>query len=304
MSTLNRIWDKLRSGERPALRALVAEINTWIDQIKDKVLRSTIAARIKTGQTDHDHFSARAELFFVRSFESAGIAFEVEPSLPDSKTRPDFLVHHPLGDFYLEVTTRTREPQFVEMSEFSDQLQGALNHVQSRHMVSIDISMPCPFPKWIPEIVSVIENRLATLQDQETASLEWNKRHPGKRYRLRIYIKPSPVDSPKLLILPTFVGFSNESDFIYNSIAKKASKYGDPQIPLVIAIRCLGQPTSTDEEGVLYGNETLTMDVDEKGNTIPGSERPGRTNDGVFFLLEQGKPKYQKVDAVVFYQLG
>ena len=105
-----------------------------------------------------------------------GIEPVIEPNLPDSKQHPDFLIPHLSGKLLLEVTIRDIELESQEMEQFSTSLQRDLGTISSNHVLVADISTPCPYVEWIPEIRARVELELQKSNIGKT-EFTWAKHH-------------------------------------------------------------------------------------------------------------------------------
>lgn len=298
------IWDFYNSSSNPVRQACVAEWQGWLDDIPDGSIRQRLENDLRSlDQTRH--FSAHLELYFHHHFVSQGFRVEFHPNLEDSTDHPDFLVHHECGSFYLEVTTRADEHQILEQKEFADQLKAELACIYSPHQVSVDISEPCPKVAFLPEIKSFLEQQLLSFEagDEVEKDIVWRKSVDQKSYVLFFSLhRGSGLCQPLRAFPITCGGMSGISNLLYYKVDEKACKYGNTDLPLVIAVWGLSYPDKYAYEIALYGHEGVRWYQDRDGNVIKNSIRSGRQPDGIFTLIEDEKLKNQKVSAVVLYE--
>ncbi|MBI4301308.1 MAG: hypothetical protein HY664_01725 [Chloroflexi bacterium] len=251
-----------------------------------------------------DHYSARLELYFHHHFKAQGFKVDFHPELKDSPDHPDFLVHHKSGDFYLEAKIRHDEPSFVEQAAFADRLRGELEGVCSPHFVTVSIPEPCPPEKFLPEIKNFLEKQLALFNEEDEAEkrVPWRKLVYVRSYELWFPLHRRLGACQPLAVSPIWGGTSGISDYLYESVDGKARKYGNLDLPFVIAVWGLSSPGQFSEENALYGTEALEFRRDPNGDPIKNSERVVRRPDGIFTIIEDGQLKNKKVSAVVFYQ--
>ena len=95
---------------------------------------------------------------------------------------------------------------------------------------------------------------------------------------------------------------SGISDLLYYKVDEKARKYGNTDLPLVIAVWGRSHPDQYAYETALYGHEGVRWYRDRDGNVVKNSIRSGRQPDGIFTLIEDGLLKNRKVSVVVFYE--
>ncbi len=298
------IWDSSSSSSNPVCQACAVEWDAWLAEVRGDSERKRLRNRLQSSKPE-DHFSARLELYFHHHFKSQGLRIEFHPTLVGSADRPDFLVHHERGPFYLEVTTRGEEHWLLDQQEFAGQLKAELARIYSPHQVSAEVSEPCPEVAFLPEIRSFLEQELLSFDtgDEPEKGIVWRKSVDQKSCVLFFSLHRGSGLCQPLRVFPiTCGGMSGISDLLYFKVAEKARKYGNVDLPLVIAVCGLSHPEPYAYEIALYGHEGVRWYRDRYRNVVKNSIRSGRQPDGIFTLIEDEKLKNRKVSAVVLYE--
>ncbi len=297
------MWDFYNSSSDPMRQASVTEWQSWLAEVEVSSERQRLENDLHS-LGKYKHFSARLELYFHHLFKSQGFRIDFHPILGDSTDHPDFLVHNECAPFYLEATIRHDERSFVEQKAFAELLAEKLLCVCSPHHVHVGIYEPCPKITFLPEIKGFLEQQLLLFDEGDEVEKEvvWRKSVHLTSYELLFSLYRGSGACQQLTVSTSWGGFSGISECLYDSVDKKARKYGSLDLPLVIAVWGLSSPAQFAEKKALYGAEAVAWSRDCHGNVVEDSVRPISRPDGIFNIIEDGQLKHRKVSAVVFYR--
>jgi hypothetical protein len=252
------------------------------------------------------HLSAWWELYLHRLFTRLGYQLEVHPELPDSPNRPDFLLVGERERIYLEagivfsgiVPDERRHP--VREGWILDALNrhydpNFMLHVESDRVGSLrprDRDVYGPVADWLgsldPDAVSAEYDRSGKLPERRVSVGEWEL-----RYRA-IPVKPEARGLSRRLvgIGPITTGRVDDMEQLRDTLKQKRGRYGNPEIPLVVAVSLAAGFDDEDIEGTLYGSRAVQFRVDQ-----PGWSREVRQMDGTW-ITERG-PRGERLSAVL-----
>jgi hypothetical protein len=263
-------------------------LESWFERYPDAE-KPDLLGRFRSS-LDDQHASACFELFLHELLLRLGCAVEIHPPPgPDTRRRPDFLVHLPGGDrFYLEAslaTGSTREERATEarLRAFYDVLNG-LESPDYFLMIRADGFEPkTPIPaskvrnlvrRWLETLdyeqvlrVAVIAG-LSALPSVSFEHESWTvtiQALPKKREtRGRPGVRPIGT-------FPTRVQWGNRAaDALKEAVLFKASRYKVLDLPYVVAVHAMGPfLRQTEVEAVLFGRQTEPpVDLDARARTV------------------------------------
>lgn len=264
--------------------------------------RRELRSRLRSNE-DHQHEAAFFELLLHQLLVRLGCRVEVHPEIGGTTKRPDFLVCGPDGEeFFLEVALVTdTSPKAV-----GDQtrLNGVLNVIEDINSPSFFISVEAPeFPKSDVRrgrLATRLSSWLATLSHPEIVvriqeqGLDGAPRYPWSDDGWNAEFIAIPRSSENQADARTLgyidVGHAaivNPAAVIQTKIEDKAKKYGDLQLPFVIAINCQGMFVDPiDIEDALFGPLKVVI-------------RTGESRSGIGAWLSRGGPKNTRVSGVL-----
>lgn len=301
---------------RPDIEKVRRTLNQWfLDYPLDH--RKEFHRRF-TSKTDHSFRSAFFELFLYQLLRRMHCAVEVHPQVKTDRSQtPDFLVNDPSGhDFYLEARVVSDESKAAAASKARiNQLYDLLNQMDSPNFfLWITTFGDCKDQSSARRITQFLRDKLSAVDPDEIAKLyevgeldaipTWTYEHQD----LTIEFRPLPKKKEargKLGIRP--LGAVGEGEFqqvtaiesIRNGVRKKkAGRYGDLDLPYVIALNAISDDAQHRPDSVLqalFGTEKVGAKVDPKTGEVRTELFPAR--DGVFF----GKkgPQNTRVSAIL-----
>jgi len=264
---------------------------------------------------DLQHQSAFFELFVHELLLRMGCRILLHPKASNIKEkRPDFLVKSSGGEsFYLEAVIASNESKEdygarMRMNTVYD----SINKLDSPNFfIGLKLN---GYPKTVPpgnEIRSFLAKKLAMLDPDEINSLYMaggNKAVPHWRFQYggwKIDFFPIPKSTAlrgKPGVRPIgmqFYGFHfvESVSAIRGALIKKAKRYGDLDLPYVIAVNILDYDADRiDFVDALFGNEQFIMGVNPNG--IVMEPKMIRKPNGLWYSTNG--PRYTRVSAVIF----
>ncbi len=307
MRTDETLFEFIDRTARPELAFVREPLNDWFGRwpVDDQdALRSRLMAKDQT-----NFMGAFWELYLHEVHLRLGFGVERDPSLPGVGTHPDFLMTRGEISFYLEATVvgvadvvaarRRREEIVIES------INEAYHPDFSVRLSRVSVSNDLPQRK---AVVSAIEGWMATLDwDQERAAL--NDGRAGEPVHLTIgtthlFVRPWPRapsargsrDFPTVATRVGEGGVVSEPPAILDDLKDKASKFGRPPKPYVVALLCRRDfTTDEDIEQALFGPEVVRIRVGPTG--AAGEPRLARDPRG--FWQHGSQQRATRVSAVL-----
>ena len=291
-------WDRF-SGHNPQLNQAKNDLLRLLERAPDPH-QSKWDGWLK-GKLDHLHFSAILELYLYNFFIDLGYGVAIEPDLQGINNRPDFLLTNEINKLLVEAKTvldrDSVSEQEMRLYELADGLTGKLKRTVSIH----------PYKKLPPislpgkQIASAIESR-ASKSEEEVIEFRIADEHHGHSYDLEVTIvlDQKPTDSTDVGSTSILYDISDVGERVRREIIKKAKKYGNPEVPFVIAVwpKITGYNSDLDDAS---NDDSIALAGDHiwDFNRLVKIRKP----NGFFTLLNQdGTPRYSRVSAVLFYQ--
>lgn len=263
---------------------------------------------------DFQHEAAFFELFLYELLLRFNCKIELHPSLLKTSKVPDFLVEPDSGHkFYLEATVATGETTNQAAARARE---NAVYDVLDRLVISPDYFLSLSVhgssktPPPAKKLAQYINKEISLLDYEEIRNIYesnglsnlpcWNFEHDG----WRVEIKPIPKARlrgkagvrPIGTRMTSFRGVDHRTP-IRDSIIEKGRKYGELDLPYVVAVNAL-EP-GIDQEDVLealFGKEQYLMDISEE-TTMVSEPRLQRIPDGVW--RGPNGPRYTRISAVL-----
>jgi len=260
------------------------------------------------------HYSGLFELVLHELFLKLGCEIVIHPELNNGKSKhPDFLVRHPLGDFYLEaVVVPDESSKEASAKKLLGVAYDEVNKMESKDFF-LDLSSE-GYPR-TPVKTKDLKNKVQKFLNQlnydeirkmrvsnifldEMPTLEYE--YDGTVLRFR----PIPK-SPEGRLKPAghLIGSSSEgvrlmktSLSIKEAVNVKAKRYGQMNLPYVIAVNTLLWGLGHEYLDALYGEEGMVYSF----GSIEGGV-PTRTTGGAW-RKQNNNPRHTNVSAVLFFE--
>ena len=291
----------LNRSARPDVVNIRAELERWFAAYPEEH-RAELRSRFRDRR---QHSSAWWELYLHRLFTLLGFGIEVHPDLEDADTHPDFRVTNPAGTFLLEAATT--EAGIVEPGRDGTRegwIIDALNSApHPNFFVSLRFELVGKDRPRNREVTDPVTGWLDGLDaDAILASSELPEQvFPFRDWRIQVRAIPKSPEwrgvhdgDPLIGMGPATAGYVNEGDRMLSKLRNKSGKYGDPGLPIVVAVNLVS--TFGGEHAVeqaLFGS--LAVRVPIGGDT--SAAETFRQQDG--FWMRDGRPLGTRVSAVL-----
>ena len=276
--------------------------------------QAELRARFRSN-IDSQHQAAFFELFLHEMLLRLGCQVTLHPTVSNVARAPDFLVKSPDGKrFYIEATIATNESaeeaaSRARMNAVYDVLNRVVDSPDFFLWIRIEGAPTTPPPA--RKIASFVSARLAELDPDQIAELyesgrnqevpRWRFEHGGWKIEFEpIPKKPEARGKPGIRpigALSTGVRWVDHRTPIGNAIIKKAGRYGNLDLPYVVAVNVLEFIDEIDIMEALFGKEQFTIVFSQSGPTKLVDTRMSRFPDGAW--IGTGGPRYTRVSAVL-----
>ena len=280
-------FDYLNTSARPAAERVRTLVDRWVTEYP-REHRTKPVNRIRS-RDDTRHLSAVFELSLHALLKKRGFSIvDIEPTMPNG-TQPDFLVQaHDGSQFYLEATLANRyTDQEIGAQRRLNAVLDSIDSIESEnfflHLKTRGTpNSPVRLKKLKSEIQSFVDGLdYLVLIEKIRAG---NRKLPHWKYNkdgLSLFIQAVPKNSPKpgraigARNLPGGIVTAHQS--IRNSIDRKSGKYGDLELPLIIAVNCLDEYANNDQAlDAIFGTEVVVV------NQETGEHHYQRNPDGAW----------------------
>ena len=290
------------SGE---VRAL---LERWLTRYPE-AHQAELIARFRNGDE-----SAFFELFLHELLLSLECIVEVHPELPSgSNRRPDFKVTcKDAAQFYLEATDATGQSLTEKAQEARiNQVYDAINRLDTPNFfVGVEVRGAPDTPPPGRRMREFLERQLATLNPDDIADLgqiagltglpRWSFEHDG--WEITFFpIAKSPKTRGKPDVRPIALlapegGIVTPWLPLRDALLGKAGRYGDLEVPYVIAVRAMDDLAGLDDFAqALFGDEEMVFRMAAGGPTGPETRF---APNGLWTSISG--PRYTRVSAVLF----
>lgn len=303
----------LNRTARPEFARVRDELEQWFSHYPSAG-QAELRARFRSN-TDAQHQAAFFELFLHELLLRLDCQVTLHPTVPNEAKTPDFLVKSPDGErFYIEATIVTNEPaaEAAAQARMNDVYDVLNRHVYSPDFfLWVEIEGVPTTPPPAKEIASFVNRHLAELNPDEIIRLyelgkfeeipQWSFEHVGWKIEFRpipkkIEARGKPGIRP-IGILSTGVQLVDHRTPIREAITRKAGRYGDLDLPYVVAVNVLEGIDEIDIAEALFGREQFTVVFSPGRPDEPVDIRMSRLPNGAW--TRAGGPRYTRVSAVL-----
>lgn len=304
------IFDYLNRSARLESKRIRNILEQWINGLSSEV-QDELRARIQS-RDDRQHLGAFFELYLHELLSKSGFSAEIHPEVNNKKAHPDFRV---LKDgkslFYLEATLVALSDKDTSAKAREKQVYDAINRMKSPNFfIGVKVhGAPTTNPPGA-KMRSFLEDKLSNLDlnmvtkqwkqgDLETLP-QWNWKHNS--WQITFFPIPKKQENRgKPGVRPIGLqikdaGWYTSHIGIKDSIRDKASKYGELDLPYIIAINVTDESgiDETDIINALFGEEQETFIL--YGNSII-NQKPNRKPNGAWY--GPCGPQNQRVSAAL-----
>lgn len=287
-------FDNLNTSARPEAEQVRAAMERYFARYPEQN-HNELRPRIRS-VIDNHHHAATFELLLHELLLAGGCTIEaIEPALPGSNHRPDFLVRSAEGErFYLEaVVPSCLSVEDAGAERRMDEALHAIDQVESPdHYLSIFTTGLPTQPVAVARLRQSVQNWVNAL-DYDAVRAAWDggaavpmfeELHHGCQIR----VEPVPRRRNRGNLGERAIGahmggvqFVEDHISIRNAVVKKANRYGALDLPFVVAVNAMGQFSSEDDaDFALFGTEAVVFRRNADGGM---DHRLQRNADGVWY---------------------
>lgn len=284
----------LNHSTRPEASRIRSVLEEWYHHFPiehSKAIRKDFRSYI-----DNKHLSAMFELYLHELLLRLGCSVEVHPVLTHTTKKPDFLVTEPdQTQFYLEAKLVTGETDQdagarARMYRIYD---GINERVRSdKYLIMIQVRRHSIQTPRITKIASFIDANLAKAdykslirQSSSARKVIWTWK--GNGWWIDISPLPNPREShnqqtsPIIGIISERAIFSTGRESVRKAVVRKAGRYGDLDLPYIIAINvCMHMIETETVENALLGDPKNEVEITPDG--LPGHVHENREFNGAW----------------------
>jgi len=282
------------------------ELEKWFSEYRaeNESEAADLVARFRSEDDEH-HFSALTELYLYNLLKTHGYTLKIHPKLPGKRAKPDFMAFKngsPL--FVIEAVVVFGNPTKRRVEKFESSILDAINQIASPDFL-VSINIESVNPNKTPAIGRIkrqIEKRLSKLNYRSVCKqIELTGEFPTWQWEengWKLKFRASPVkeearmrrgnDSRIIGAIQYPVRRINIDEAIKKNVLRKVKKYGNLEIPLLIAVNVISESMFCDDYTImnaLFGKETIQISTCADGTH---TTRPGRTLDGIWVHPKMG----------------
>lgn len=303
-------FNYLNRSARPGVQKIRDVLEDWLSHYADDH-RPDLRARFRSTD-DSQHRSAFFELFLHELLLRLDCRVEIHPTVPNTIRHPDFLAESQGGTrFYLEGVLATDESRAETAARArTNAVYDALNRLDSPNFfLGMRLRGAPETPPPARLIRTFLEERLAPLNPDEIApnaeTVGFNAfphwRYEAEGWSIDFFpIPKSPGLRGKPGVRPIAIQFDSVKWLdsripIRNAIVEKGKRYGELDLPYVVAVDALGEFVDrTDVMEALFGKEKFIFRGDL---ATPRGPEFAREPDGAW--TSSTGPRYTRVSAVL-----
>jgi len=303
-------FDYMNISARPGVRAVRSLLQNWFDHLPE-VAKADICGRFRD-RDEIQNSSSFFELFCHELLLRSGYDVEIHPAIPDVSTSPDFLVSregHPR--FYLEATLATPPRDELAADRRIAELHDTLNRMETPdYFLGIDYrghpqgningrNVRKRIEEWLKTLdFESIAQKYREQKYEEVPSFDWNEsgctftfkpRPKGPRFR------GQPGARPVGMVFPADMRLLSTHEDIRAAIDGKAKKYGNLDLPLVVAVNVTNDFCDDDDVwSALFGDDQIVVTIQKDGQL---RNEPRRALNGAW--RGRNGPRNALVSAVI-----
>jgi hypothetical protein len=306
-------FDYMNTSARPGIAAVRDLLEAWFDHLPDAA-KADVRARFRS-RDDIQHKGASYELFWHELLRASGYEVEVHPELVNVPTNPDFLARgiDQIPKFYLEATL-TMRPGNASGDRRLAELQDTLNRMNSPdYFLDVEYrGTPMNnirgriirerLEEWLGHLDFDQISRLYGDQNYDAVPrFAWEEEHLLLTFRpipKGPQFRGQPGARPVGMVMPMDMELRElrTHDDIRAAVEGKATKYGELDLPFVVAVNVLDDfCDDQDIRNALFGEEQVVAVRQPDGQWR--HEWGRRVPNGVWY--GRNGPRNRSVSAVV-----
>lgn len=301
----------LKRSARVVERRVRKVLETWFSHYPP-AQQTELRARFRS-TNDFNHLSAFFELFLYELLTRLRCQVQIHPSTQSTTTKhPDFLVESPGGErFYMEAVVATDESSEQAAAKARmNRVYDVLNRLESPNFfIGMKLGGAPSTPPPARRIREFLAERLAPLNPDDMAKLlnsggfealpHWQYEHQG--WRIDFFPIPKSADGRGTTGVRPLGMWFHEMTWVTtpkalrDAIVSKAGRYGELDLPYVIAVDVCGHPLDdTDAMEALFGTEQWVIPL---APSRRAEVEIKRAPNGAW--TSESGPRYTRVSAVL-----
>ena len=221
------------------------------------------------------HQGALFEIFLHQLLSALGCTVEVHPKIPGSDNKPDFLVRQGNKRFYLEATSVGKASGPFAISSSKKEVIDKLRTLTSPNFnlgfeMKGTLSGTLRGNRLLPVFQELLEthdpDRVQEQIEEGGLTAAPSAKCEADDWCVEAWLIPIsdrsriPGQSRKITVTPLKAAFTNALDPVRNALREKGSNYGQPKLPLVVAVHTSDifyNGRRCNDMEVLFGNECI-----------------------------------------------
>ncbi|MBL7074300.1 hypothetical protein ISS37_03560 [candidate division KSB1 bacterium] len=303
-------FDYLNQSARLEYEKIRNLLEQWFELFPFEA-QSELRSRLRS-KDDRQHLSAFFELYLYELLSQSGFCVKVHPNIEDQKTHPDFSVlKGGKPQFYLEATLSSSSETKKSATARENRVYDVINKMDSPNFfIGIRVRGTPATPPPGNKIRRFLEAKLAKLDPDEIAKRfkvdgfkaipSWTWKHDS--WQITFHPIPKLASARgKPGVLP--IGMLTQGPYLdapyiglRESIKNKATKYGNLNLPYVVAINVINDfgTDDIDINKALFGKEQVKI-IFRENNLI--DQQLGRKPNGAWY--GPNGPKNRRVSAAL-----
>ena len=299
-----------RSAHREATK-IRARLESWFRRFPVKA-RDDVRGRFRADD-DQGHRGAIFELFIHELLTRLGCTVKAHPCVPGTGARPDFWARHEDCPFYVETKAIDLSSSPFARNPLEEDVVAKINSLSSPHFyIFTEVEGKLSTALSRKQVVQPFVDLLASHDPDEVQRMidvagpfaaPFRMIRSGS-WHLTGWLKPIAPEKrgdgkPRTLVIgPARSGVTDDSTPVQRAIRKKASKYGQLDAPLVVAVNVSDPFFDKDDEiEALFGKEQIVYFENRPDLSPELSREP----DGVW--VQGGyRPRYTRLSAVLVFR--
>jgi hypothetical protein len=282
----------LNLSGRPSVCALRPMLEEWFQHFPSSA-RADMRSRFRSA-SNSQHSGAFFELYIHELLISMDCTVTVHPVLVNARTHPDFLARHASGlEFYVEATLAGIPANAVQGADARiAQVYDVLERMDSPNFfLHLDVEGMPGSPPPASKLRHEVQQWLTTLDPDEIAlkmqidgfecipKFEWE--HAGWKIVIMpiaksVHARGKPGIRPIGALSPEAQWLQTDQD-LKAALEAKADKYGEMEIPLLIAVNLLSvHCDEVDLLNALFGQESVVLSFDPNGKVVEQKQKRKR----------------------------
>jgi len=302
-------FEYLNRSTRPESEKIRDLLEQWFGNFPSDA-QSDLRGRFRS-KNNRQHFGAFFELYIYKLLLKLDFNIEIHPHIDNKAEKPDFKVSKNEKElFYLEATLAAPSDAKISVQAIENQVYDVIDRMSSPDFfIGLQVHGAPESPPAGRKIREFLEDKLDKLDPNEVTKrykkndfgINWNWKHED--WQITFFPIPKPpkyrgkTGIRSIAVRTNSMHKVTSHEKIRKAIKDKACKYGDFDLPYIIAINVAVDPFSTDDSDImnaLFGDQHDIVSH-LRGKVI--SQETKRKLNGAWYSKKG--PQYQGVSAAI-----